>query len=354
MDTIFDNAPRASTEHKRVSQPIFDYLNNSARPGSEVTRGLIEDWFSRYPAAEQDELRSRFRSGDTPLAAAFHELSLHELLVRQGCKITLHPSVAGTTNRPDFAVEDPDGFQFLLEARTSMEVNSGPNYSPRYNRVLDFLRNTDFDGFLIGVCELTAGGSHVATRRIEQHIVSVLAVHCATDEAVIAIPPFEEDGWRIRLKAFRRTSYPNRTGLLYLDSSRTLTSPRYPLRSAVKDKAGRYGQDLPLVISVSSLDPMLTDCDLQCQLLGQGGISGSKGRPQLSAVLFTNNLWPATLLTGLVGSRLYLNPHAERPYRGVLEKLDTFSLKDDSWRCCPGKPLWELLELPRFDSSLWG
>ena len=349
-------SPRTSTEHKRASQPIFEYWNNSARRGSEVSCALIENWFSRYPASEQYELRKRFRSCDASLAAAFHELCLHELLLRQGCTITVHPSVAGTAKQPDFKVAEPNGSTFLLEARTSTEVNSGPEYGPRYNRVLDYLRGETFDGFLIGVCELTAGQNELSVRRIKRHILKSLAEPSTDREGLVEIPSFEMDGWRIKLKAFPCTKYPNRTGLLFLGFSRTRTTSRHPLSSALKEKANRYGKalTLPLVISVSSLDPMLTDTDFDHQLLAKQVIWGSTGRRHLSAVLFTYNLWPETLLTGQVGSRLYLNPKAERPYSGVLDTLETFRLDGDSWHCRPGKSLWEILELPRYRSSLWG
>jgi hypothetical protein len=352
MPTVFDDAQRTSDDNKLASQTIFDYLNRSARPSSEVVRGLVEDWFSRFPSSHQDELLSRFRSGDMQFAAAFHELCLQELLFRQGCRITPHPTVAGTTNQPDFEVVEPDESRFLLEACTSTEINSGPKYGPKYNRILDFLRTKDFGSFLLGVCELTAGDQDLPKGHLENHIVTALAQPDAGAERYIAIPPFEHKGWRIRLKAYPRASYPNRTGLLYLSSSRTWTGPRYPLRSALKKKAGRYGKrlTLPLVISLSSWDPMLTDSDYTNQLLGNWEIWGSSGRPQLGAVLITNNLWPETLLTGHVESRLYHNPNAQRPYEGVLGKLDSFRL---GWQCRPGKPLWELLQLPRYDSSLW-
>jgi hypothetical protein len=355
MPTVFDNAKRTSPAHKLASQPIFDYLNCSARPGSEVVRRLVEDWFSRFPPSYQSELRSRFRSGDIQFAAAFHELCLHELLFRQGCKITPHPTIAGTRKQPDFEVVQPDGSRFLLEACTSTEINSGPKYEPRYNRILDFLRTKDFESVLLGVCELTAGSQDLPKSLLESHIVTALAQLDAGAGGYIAIPPFEHNGWRIRLNAYPRAFYPSRTGLLYLDSSRTPIAQRFPLRSTLKKKAGRYGKDLtlPLVISVSSLDPMLADSDYNNQLLGRCGIWGNAGRRHVSAVLLTGNLWLETLLTGQVESRLYLNPSASWPYSGVLEKLDTFSLADGSWRRCPGTPLCELLELPRCDSSLW-
>jgi hypothetical protein len=95
---------------------------------------------------------------------------------------------------------------------------------------------------------------------------------------------------------------------------------------ALKRKGGRYGNQLamPFVIAVNSFDCMLTNRDFEEALLGECGFWGTVGAPmfqRVSAVLFTKNLWPPTLLTGQVYSCLYLNPRAKQPYAGVLTKL---------------------------------
>jgi hypothetical protein len=286
-------------------------------------------------------------------------LCLQELLIRRGCTITLHPSVPGSTNRPDFKVVEPGGSQFLLEARSSTEVTTGPEYGPRYNLILDFLRTHEIEEFLLGVNELNAGPKNLRIKLLTKHIDSALSSRVADNDGRVEIPPFESDGWRIRVAAFPRGLYPHRTGLLYLGSSRTWTGSSYPLFKALKKKAGRYGNELsvPLVLAVSSFDAMLTDRDYHDQLLGPHGLWGTVTNPlyrRVSAVLFTKSLWPETLLTGHVESRLYLNPFADRPFRGTLDKLDTFKLEDAAWRRRPGRALCELLELPQYDSSLWG
>jgi hypothetical protein len=49
--------------------------------------------------------------------SAFFELFLHELLLRLGCNVEVHPDPGtGSSRRPDFLVTDPDGQQFFLEA----------------------------------------------------------------------------------------------------------------------------------------------------------------------------------------------------------------------------------------------
>ena len=154
--------------------------------------------------------------------------------------------------------------------------------------------------------------------------------------------------------------------------SKTWTGPSYPLRDALKRKAGKYGTLLvPYIIAVNSADPMLTDRDFEEMLFGvrpgviiagmtkdlARGFWGTASAPnhqRVSAVLFTNNLWPATVLKGQVYACLWLNPWAARPYNGLLTSLPTFRFENGEARECPGRNWHELMDfLPLKDSSLW-
>lgn len=359
--TVFDCMIRTDTSIKKRSESIFSYWNNSARPSAESSRALIEEWFSHIPFAEQEEFRSRLRSGsDEALAAAFQELCLHELCLRQACEPVLHPAIAGTTRRPDFLVREPDGSEFLLEARSSTQISSGPDNNPRRNRVLDFLTGFKPDGYSLGVDEVTAGRDDLSQKLLARHINRAVddTELSRTKEGYVSIPPLEINGWKVRLTAISDAPYEGETrGVLYEGWSRTWSGPSHALPNALKKKAGRYGDELsmPFVIAVNSLDPMLVDRDFHEPLFGEHGFWGTVSAPQysrVSAVLFTKNLWPETLLVGQVESRLYLNPFAKRPFRGVLTKLDTFRLGGSSWECSPGEPIQELLHLPQRDTSL--
>jgi len=150
---------------------------------------------------------------------------------------------------------------------------------------------------------------------------------------------------------------------------RTWTAPSYPLRESLEKKSGRYGQfALPYVIAVNSSDVMLTDRDFQDTLFGppaqfrtpgsppDSGFWGKAAAPKhtrVSAVLFTKNLCPPTLLMGQVFACLYLNPWATHHYEGVLTKLETFRHENGEVREYPGLPLHRLLRLQLRDSAIW-
>ena len=152
--------------------------------------------------------------------------------------------------------------------------------------------------------------------------------------------------------------------------SHTWNGPSYPMRDFLKKKSGRYGNQLamPYVIAVNSSDVMLSDRDFGETLFGAEpgapvndshlarGFWGTLMAPnhqRVSAVLFTINLCPPTLLMGQVYACLYLNPWADQPYEGVLTKLPIIRFENEALRPYPGKPLHELLKLSLRDSMLF-
>jgi hypothetical protein len=123
---------------------------------------------------------------------------------------------------------------------------------------------------------------------------------------------------------------------------------------------------MPYVIAVNSSDAMLTDRRFKETLYGRQrevtdsrvergfwGTARSPTRRHVSAALFTQNLWPETLLMGQVPTCLYLNPWAAQPYDGVLTRLPTFRVENGSLREYAGGPLHKLLKLRKRDSASW-
>ena len=89
---------------------------------------------------------------------------LHELLRRQGCKIEFHPSLPGATKQPDFKVRQPKSSEFIFEARTSMEIESGPDGGTRAYRIREFLRTIELQDHLIAIDELKEGSNDLSQR----------------------------------------------------------------------------------------------------------------------------------------------------------------------------------------------
>ena len=129
---VFEQGPRIDVRLPQHKETAYAYLNRCARPEADEARARIEDWFSRYPAADAGELASRLRSRlDDQHCAAFFELLLHELLLSCGHRIVaIEPKLAHTWKSPDFLV---DG-RFYLEAVRAAGADLGSVLKRKANR----------------------------------------------------------------------------------------------------------------------------------------------------------------------------------------------------------------------------
>jgi hypothetical protein len=125
MLTLFDDVERTDVGPAKYAEPSYPYWNRSARKDIAHVRAHLEQWFGRYPAEHAADLRGRFRSAsDVQHRGAFFELFLHEMLLRLGCVAEVHPTVPGTSKRPEFRVTSPGRSQFYLEAKVSNDESS--------------------------------------------------------------------------------------------------------------------------------------------------------------------------------------------------------------------------------------
>lgn len=118
---LFEGFDRTDLDFKKHSENSFAFLNRSGRPEFERVRDFLEACFEHYPDGEKPELKSRFISS-TEYDSAQFELLLHELLLRLGYKIEIHPEIAGTNKHPDFLVKRGE-LKFYLEAVLATDVS---------------------------------------------------------------------------------------------------------------------------------------------------------------------------------------------------------------------------------------
>jgi len=264
-------------------------------------------------------------------------------------------------------VLEPSGAKFILEAATSTALSRGPEVNPRRNRIRDRLQKFKPAGFYVGINELTAGTQDLAWRSVETHVTEQIKKVAADRFGHISIPPLETvDGWRVRLTLWPRVHDADSV-INYEAWSGSATGPAPGLLATLRSKGGRYGEQLgaPFIVALNSFDAMCTDNDLGRTLFGdrphsamirrQSGFWGTAANPvfrRVSAVLFTKNLWPETILIGQVQACLFLNPWAHLPYEGVLSKLDTVRYVDGVLQRGSGISLHQLLGVTPQDSCV--
>jgi len=388
---LFDEIERNDYGPSNYTEPIFTFLNRSARVEIYKIRDELEKWYSHYPAAEQAELCIRFRSNIRQQhQSAFFELFLHELLLRLGYEITIHPSLLGVARTPDFLVKSSDGEQFYIEATLATnESSSEAAAHARVNAVYDVLnRVIKSPNFFLwmnikGTPETPPPAKKIASflnvRLAELDPDEIIKLHESGKTDTIPKWHFEHDGWDIEFEPIpKKPEARNKPGVRPLGGQSfglRMSDQRTPIRDAITGKAGRYGElDLPYIIAVNVLE-IVDEIDIMEALFGKeqftvtfpqndlvepintemsrlpdGAWTGIKGprNTRVSAVLLVTELSEWNIPR--VGLRLYHNPWATKKlYQTALYQLPQGIVQENHMEKVNGEATHLLFDL----STLW-
>jgi hypothetical protein len=383
---LFDEIERDSYEPAKYAEPIFDFLNRSARIESERVRRELEKWFSRYPLSKQIELFSRFRSDIDPHhQAAFFELFLHELLLKLGCSVSLHPPVPDADNTPDFLVESPNGEPFYMEATLATNESTEQAASrARMNIAYDVLnRRIDSPNFFIHLREqgapTTPPNANKLASFVQNHISELDPDEIAglyASGGITSVPRwyFEHDGWKIEILPIPKKPEVRGRPRVRPIGSRMIgfrqIDHRTAIRESITKKASKYGNlDLPYIVAVNTLD-FVDEIDVMEALFGkeqfilevpQDDPSSLESRmsripdgawmgPEGARNTRISGLFLATRLSAWniprANLRLYHNPWAQKDYHSVLANLPRAYLKNESIEYLSGLSTGEIFHLP--------
>ncbi len=344
---LFSGTQRTDASPKRVTESDFAFLERSAwEPAAEV-RLMMEACLANYPKDEATELVNRIQCGDARhFVSASFELLVHEYLLRLGMRLTPHPELQnGSTKRPDFLVECPDGQKLYLEAVcASDDIGRDSAAEARKAVALQILDDEQNENFMVAIDSEGDPTTQPSGRRLANEVTAWLnslnpdaLLGMSATSGIESLPElqWQHEEWRVRIRPIpvnveargkqRRLIGARGFGASWIDGWR-------PIRDAVISKSRRYGDlDLPLVIAVNvdtfNLDPI----DEVQALFGQEqfvfsrtnpdqeprfdrapngawrGPAGPRGRRASGAWLF-NNLSPYTLAKRR--HTLYVNPAA--------------------------------------------
>lgn len=343
---LFDNVARTSTAVSGAGESSFEFLNRIALPWFVEVRNVLEEWFQRLPPDVQVDVRSRFRSPHTGTAdGAFWEMYVHELFSRLGFRLSSHPEVRGSNQRPDYLVEG-HGSVFYVECTVAAGSDEEAAADNRLAAVQDALNRMRIDGFSFGFMMQRVGPGSPPVKRLRRDLEkwchsqdpeSVERGFQATGE----LPTYrwERDGWQgdFTLVPFRPERRRERT-----EPPIGLFSPPggwvdevAPLFKACKAKASRYGHlDRPYVIALLSNRTYVREGHFTEALFGREQVRirmSPAGRPEaalpsraadglwhgpgrqsrVSAVLTARRLRPYTIIQS--APQLWHNPWAKKP-----------------------------------------
>lgn len=281
---LFDDIERAETRARLEREPIFAYLNSSARAPVAAARQVLEKWFERYPESGKDDSRARFRSPiDAQHKSAFWELYLHELFSGLGYSLEPHPDIEGSSNHPDFLVKHGAVPQFYLEAVVAgLPSAKDAGAEARLAEVLDLVNKLQASDWFLHVEYRGLPKTPPPVKPLRDQLEDWLA---GLDRAEIqemlntegwdGLPRFEwtHDGLTLSFAASPRSekaktrSDVRPIGIVMGEGYLIQTDK--DIRRALQAKAKKYGElKLALVVAVNVVSEHCDDIDMYNALFG--------------------------------------------------------------------------------------
>jgi len=381
---LFDQIARDDFTSAEYAEPIFSYLNRTARLEFDKIRNELEDWFSRYPDSEKLELRGQFRSDiNSQHQGAFFELLLHEMLLKMGCKVEIHPTIKYITNVPDFLIHPPHGDSFYLEATIATNLSKEEvSEIARINDVYDTLnRAVNSPNFFLWIKVDGAPKTPPPAKKLANFLNQQLANldpdkigELIEKKEFDSIPrwSFNHDGWAVEIEPTPKSpKLRGKPGIRPIGAQSTgIQQVNYtkPIRDSIIEKAGRYGEiDLPYIIAVNILEysdevnimealfgteqyliDFATDADVPPKMSRKPdgvwrGNDGPKYTRVSGALLFRRlSFWNIPSANPC----LYHNPWAQKPYKSILTQLPQAIAINNNMKHIEGKSLNDILKLP--------
>jgi hypothetical protein len=334
-----------------VSPPYQTLLGESDDPRLVRVQAALDRWLAHYPADDREELRGRLDDADK-CYAAFWELLLHELYCAAGFSLQPHPSIEGTSRRPDFLVSRGDS-SFLLEARTVTAITDEKRRRDRRLRTLtEAIDQAVADAFYVRLEILVEGDDQPPAGPVVRELERWLATLDADEMADLSrrhglrgLPSHDiaAGNWVLRFtpipvdKHRRGKLTGPMIGIGPMEFS--YSDPTAGVHRALDRKGARYGSapPYPLVLALAIEELGVEDGDIKAALFGRavtqildteadpmptrhyreddGYWSGRRNAgARVSAVLTTRHPRPWTAPSLL--PHLWLNPWARRPYDG--------------------------------------
>ena len=284
------------------------YLNRSARPNEIRARNRVENWFGKIPHDAQKDIRGRARSGKaSQYLAAFFEILIHELLMRLGCSIAVHPTTT-TTKRPDFLAAN-QGARFYVEC-TTMDPDADsliPNVYERdiVSKINNNLFSPDYriEGASIG--KLTR---YLSKKMMLPKIEKLISGDVPFVKMII--PSAGSNGDWIGCLWLRKVSWPVKEGVvpkifpLGFGRGGTINAAKR-LKKVLSDKASIYGElEHPYIIAVHVVNVQPDD---EHSALGDLWLHhGNPLNTGVKAVWVLRGMYPWSLHRG--SACLYISP----------------------------------------------
>ncbi len=278
---LFNNITRRDKGPRGYSEPLYDYLNRSARTSSEQIRSLLNEWFSRFSSPHKKDLKSRFcSSDDVSHQSAFFELYMHEFLLKLGFRVDVHPDRSGKSTHPEFLVYLDEEPTFYLECTLAVGSEDEVAAKKRENIVYDTLDKMESPNFFLEIKVKNyskAPPSGAKWRKILKKRLSELDPDELQPkvEDPDSLPKWklEDKDWEVIFtpipKSLEARGKPGIRPIGITWFGPMWVKDHIHIRNSINKKATYYGEfELPYIIAVNVISFFLDDISIEEALFG--------------------------------------------------------------------------------------
>ncbi|MDQ1438293.1 MAG: hypothetical protein QOK43_1922 [Acidimicrobiaceae bacterium] len=288
IEPVFSEWLRTDGRPAHHGEPLSGFLDRVDQMLFARVRALINEWVARLPDEAAADIAARLRSPlDDVFRSAFWELYVHELLVRCGFSIEIHPSVHATTKVPDFkAVRQ--GLELFVEATVASTAAETRASDARTGVAYDELNKIDSPNYFLWVDIDSSGPAAPPLRQLRTEVelwlktldpddVLASVVAAGTADAMPRLR-WAWNGWAFTIGAYPKSrSARGIAGIrpvgIYGSGEAEIIDDRGPLLRRMRRKASRYGDlPLPYVIAVSGSTFTTNETDLVDALFGSDAV----------------------------------------------------------------------------------
>lgn len=262
-NNLFSCIHRSDLRPAIYGEHPFFYLDLSARLEADDVRNFLEEAFNNYPSDESEELKKRIQGANiVHCKSAIYELLLHELLIRMGLCVTVHPEIKYSSKRPDFLVTSKSGWSLYLEAVHISELGNKRGILENQKNNLYNEINKQFIGTFASLSISIIKQAETNFRRSDLlNDIKLNLEKLQTTHSTHIHWRWESKNkdWCIELKLYKHNDAPRRfISCIYPYMAVTINTHRV-IKKAFEKKSTKYGKlDLPLILAIN-IDVLILD-----------------------------------------------------------------------------------------------
>ena len=287
--SLFSDHVRTRLGPPDEGEPVFEYLDASARSEAAQARDDIEDWLAIYPVDKIDRWIGDFKSRHKDQhRSAFFELFLFSFFKSTGWEVEVETEFEGLSGRPDFLLRRDTGETIVVEAVSpSAGSDSDRGRTKLLNELKDALNTIKISDYFLGLQFVEAPDYSIKKQKLLRCVNEWLA----TRPEQGSVLTYSDGGALIQIEAIRcsprDTEDPDYRAIGIEHTGTSVSTPGERVRKSLLTKASKYRSlDLPYVVALNSTSMLDSEEDFIAATYGtpavrfRMGCDGLAGEPQ--------------------------------------------------------------------------